>query len=89
MAGNPAFMKEVQTGSGVDDADITTYFDGTDTYNIHSAAGHAPCAVPAPPAQVPEGDTLMLVGTGLAGLAGYAGLRWRARRAQQRSSDAV
>jgi len=36
-----------------------------------------------PPAQVPEGDTLMLVGTGLAGLAGYAGLRWRARRAKR------
>jgi len=35
----------------------------------------------SPPAQVPEGDTLMLVGTGLAGLAGYASLRWRARRA--------
>ena len=34
----------------------------------------------SPPAQVPEGDTLMLVGTGLAGLAGYATLRWRARR---------
>jgi uncharacterized repeat protein (TIGR01451 family) len=33
-----------------------------------------------PPAQVPEGDTLLLVGTGLAGLLGYAGLRWRARR---------
>ena len=35
------------------------------------------------PAQVPEADTLILVGTGLAGLAGYASLRWRARRRAQ------
>lgn len=40
-----------------------------------------PTLAPAPPAQVPEGDTLVLVGSGLAGLAGYAALRWRARRA--------
>jgi uncharacterized repeat protein (TIGR01451 family) len=36
----------------------------------------------SPPAQVPEGDTLILVGTGLVGLAGYAGFMWRARRAK-------
>jgi hypothetical protein len=29
---------------------------------------------------VPEPGTLMLLGSGLAGLAGYAGLRWRARQ---------
>jgi uncharacterized repeat protein (TIGR01451 family) len=38
----------------------------------------------AAPAQVPEGDTLLLVATGLAGLAGYARLRWRARRAKNK-----
>jgi uncharacterized repeat protein (TIGR01451 family) len=37
----------------------------------------------AAPAQVPEGDTLWLVATGLAGLAGYARLRWRAQRARR------
>ena len=36
------------------------------------------------PTQVPEGDTLLLVGAGLAGLAGYARLRLRARRADKR-----
>jgi len=38
---------------------------------------------PVPPRQVPEGDSLLLVVTGLAGLAGYAGLRLRARRASK------
>ena len=42
-----------------------------------------PTPIPGPPpAQVPEGDTLVLVGTGLLGLAGYAGLLWRTRRAK-------
>ena len=29
---------------------------------------------------VPEAGTLLMLGVGLAGLAGYAGLRWRARK---------
>lgn len=77
------FLQEVQTGSGTDDADVTLYVGGTNNYFVHSAArnGRA-CPIPAPPAQVPEGDTLVLVGTGLAGLAGYASLRWRTRLAK-------
>ena len=75
---NPnVFMQETQVGTGLDDID-NTVFNAGNIYNVHSAARNAPCT---PPAQVPEGDTLMLVGTGLAGLAGYATLRWRARRA--------
>jgi hypothetical protein len=83
LANPNVFMQETQAGTGLDDTD-NTVFNAGNIYNVHSAASRG-CA----PAQVPEGDTLMLVGTGLAGLAGYAGLRWRARRAQQRSSDAV
>jgi uncharacterized repeat protein (TIGR01451 family) len=38
------------------------------------------------PAAVPEASTLLLLGSGLASLAGYAGLRLRARRLGQRPS---
>ena len=77
------FLLELQSGTGSDDADVTVYVGGTNNYFVHSAARNGgACPIPAPPAQVPEGDTLLLVGTGLAGLAGYASLRWRARRAK-------
>lgn len=79
LAGNPVFIQETRTGVGDDDLDQTIFTDtaGGVEYHIHSAANLAACA---PPAQVPESDTLVLFGTGLAGLAGYATLRWRARR---------
>ena len=81
-----AFSQELQVGSGSDDADVTTYVGGTNTYLVHSAARNGRlCPIPPPPSQVPEGDTLLLVGTGLAGLAGYASLRWRARRSKNAS----
>jgi hypothetical protein len=78
------FQLEIQAGSGVDDGDVTVYTGTFNSYRVHSAARNGtacPIAAPLPPAQVPEGDTLLLVGAGLAGLAGYASLRWRATRA--------
>jgi len=38
------------------------------------------CAAQEVEAFVPEPGTLMLLGSGLAGLVGYAGLRWRSRK---------
>jgi hypothetical protein len=38
-----------------------------------------PTATPAPPPVVPEGSTLLLVGSALVGLAGYVALQARAR----------
>lgn len=33
-----------------------------------------------PPGEIPEAGSLLMLGTGLAGFAGYVGLRWRARK---------
>lgn len=40
-------------------------------------------STPGPPAEVPEAATLLLVGTGLAGLGTYAAYRWRARNGRE------
>ncbi len=33
-----------------------------------------------PPVAIPEPGSLLMLGTGVAGLAGYVGLRWRSRK---------
>lgn len=58
----------------------------TDTPGVMPAATITPIPVTPtpsevrPPAEIPEATTLILVGTGLASLAGYAAYRWRSHR---------
>ena len=51
-----------------------------DVLTITSECGPNMLVVTLAPVPIPEAGTLMMLGTGLAGIAGYAGLRWRARR---------
>lgn len=46
--------------------------------------GPTPTSEPIPPSEVPEAETIILLGSGLAGLAGYARLRYRARNRSRR-----
>jgi hypothetical protein len=51
-----------------------------ETVTVTSVCGPNTLSVVIGPSPIPEAGTLLMFGTGLAGLAGYAGLRWRARK---------
>jgi hypothetical protein len=56
---------------------------GTQKIRIDIPICEEPPPPPPPPPEtpfVPEASTLLLLGSGITGLAGYAGLQWRARR---------
>jgi hypothetical protein len=77
----------IDNGAGLQWSNLTIAAGQSTTISDYLSFGATPVVInppppSGPPAQVPEGDTLVLVGTGLAGLAGYASLRWRARRAK-------
>ncbi len=63
------------------------YVDEYPTESIEWTVGPGeptPTSTPTPPAEVPEASTLLLLGSGLAGLAAYARLRARAARTRRR-----
>jgi hypothetical protein len=63
----------------------TIFVDEFPTESIEWTVGAdtTPTPTPTPPAEVPEAGTLLLLGSGLAGLAAYARLRARAARASR------
>jgi hypothetical protein len=81
---------ETQTGSGNDDADVTVFSSSPHVYNVHSDAPvnepasdpNDPAPTPVAPKEVPEADTLLLMGGGLGGLATWLGWQWNKRRAK-------
>ncbi|PKO23489.1 MAG: hypothetical protein CVU38_03820 [Chloroflexi bacterium HGW-Chloroflexi-1] len=51
-----------------------------ESVTVSSPCGPNPLLTVLGPVPIPEAGTLLMLGAGLAGLAGYAGLRWRARK---------
>lgn len=62
---------------------VTIFVDDFPTESIEWTVGPVPTPTPGPPTEVPEAATLILLGSGLAALAGYARLRARAARSRR------
>jgi hypothetical protein len=80
---SPAYIYRISNpgGTGYE----VSNFEDPPVARFHEGATFALCPTGVPnPAAVPEASTLLLLGSGLASLAGYAGLRLRARRQRDR-----
>jgi hypothetical protein len=84
--GASAYLDACELGSGCDfqsgnwDAGRVVWPEGLESEQVGSYGTICLSDCVAEEEFVPEPGTLMLLGTGLAALAGYAGLRWRTRK---------